>query len=123
MTFHLVVERAETRVDRVTFNPRTESDDHVVEVGTYVCPACSTPLQFNTGTLRQFETVRTSPLGDEWVRRCDRARPLGPWEWAADFRCRGCNRAVRMVYGHDGEVAMGTPKYRVLHFIEEGGAG
>jgi hypothetical protein len=123
MASELLLAPAEKRVDRVTFNPRTEWHDHRIEVGTYVCPACETTIQFNTGTLRQFETARTSPLGDEWARRCNSVRPLGAYEFAADFRCGGCPRAVRMVYGHDGEVAMGTPKYRVLHFIEEREAG
>src|SRR5215471_10106730 len=115
----LKVTAAERRLDRVTFNPMSEASEHVVEVGTYVCPWCSTSIQLSTRTFRQFEQAKASPLGSEWAHRCERARPLGPWEWAADFRCAGCNSAVRIIYGHDGEYAMGVWKYRVHHVVEE----
>jgi hypothetical protein len=115
----LRVTPAEARLDRVSFNPKTESSDHVIEVGTYVCPWCSKSIQLNTGTLRQFQEAKVSPLGAEWADRCERVRPIGPWEWAADFRCAGCDAAVRIIYGHDGEFAMGARKYRVRHVVEE----
>jgi hypothetical protein len=114
----LVVVDARERLDRVTFNPQVEYTDHIVEVGVYSCPHCQTEVQFNTGTLRQFERATVSPLGPEWGSRCEAVRPLGPWEWAMDFACRGCSRPVRIIYGHDGEYAMGAWKYRVLSVIE-----
>jgi hypothetical protein len=119
----LRVTPADTRFDRVTFNPEVEWTDHVVDVGTYVCPWCSKAIQFNTGTLRQFEGATASPLGTDWATRCERVRPIGPWEWAADFRCAGCDSAVRIVYGHDGEYAMGSWKYRIHDIVEEVRAG
>jgi hypothetical protein len=110
---------ADERVGRVTFNPMTEYTDHSVEVGVYPCPHCHTEIQFNTGALRQFERSNGLALGPEWNERCEALRPTGAWEWSADFRCGGCKRRVRMVYGHDGEYAMGAWKYRLLNFIEE----
>jgi len=118
----LVVVEAEERLDRVAFNPLVEWTDHMIEVGGYTCPHCRTETVFNTGTLRQFERQEVSPLGSDWHRRCEAVRPVGTWEWAMDFRCRGCDRAVRMIYSHDGEYAMSAYKYRVLHIIEESAA-
>lgn len=109
------------RVNRVAFNPMTEYTDHVVEVGVYRCPHCHAETQFNTGTLRQFEQVKGLALGHEWHQRCEALRPIGVWEWTMDFRCSGCSRSVRIVYGHDGEYAMGAWKYRLLGIIEEQG--
>jgi hypothetical protein len=109
------------RVGRVTFNPMTELTDHSVEVGVYACPRCHTEIQLNTGTLRQFEGAKGLALGPEWHRRCEVLRPTGAWEWSIDFRCRGCDRCVRIVYGHDGEFAMGAYTYRLLDVIEESG--
>jgi hypothetical protein len=119
----LRVTAAEGRIDRLTFNPEVEWSAHVVEVATYVCPWCSTSIQFNTGTLRQFERAKISPLGPDWARRCELVRPVAPWEWAADFRCAGCQSAVRIVYGPDGEYSMGAWKYRVHDIVEELSAG
>jgi hypothetical protein len=110
---------ATKRVDRVAFNPMTEYTDSSVEVGVYRCPSCHAEIQFHTGTLRQFERSKGLALGPEWHQRCEALRPTGGWEWSIDFRCRGCNRRVRIVYGHDGEFAMGAYKYRLLDVIEE----
>jgi hypothetical protein len=110
---------ASERVDRVAFNPMVEYTEHVVEVGVYPCPHCRTEIQFNTGSLRQFERSRGLALGLEWHQRCEAIRPIGAWEWAMDFRCAGCSRPVRIVYGHDGEYAMGAWKYRLHSVIEE----
>jgi hypothetical protein len=107
------------RADRVAFNPMTEYTDHVVEVGVYSCPHCHTEIRFSTGTLRQFERAKGLALGPEWHQRCEALRPVGAWEWTIDFRCSGCSRLVRIVYGHDGEYAMGACKYRLLNIIEE----
>jgi hypothetical protein len=115
----LTVVGASQRFDRVAFNPAVEHTDHVVEVGAYRCPHCETEIQFTTGTLRQFERSKGLALGLEWHQRCESIRPIGPWEWSVDFRCRGCTRHVRIVYGHDGEYAMGAWKYRLLDVIEE----
>jgi hypothetical protein len=115
----LTVVDASQRLDRVAFNPAVEHTNHVVEVGVYACPHCRTEIQFNTGTLRQFERSKGLALGLEWHQRCESFRPIGPWEWSIDFRCRGCTRQVRIVYGHDGEYAMGAWKYRLLNVIEE----
>jgi len=107
------------RVDRVAFNPMTEHTDHAVEVGAYLCPHCHTEIEFNTGTLRQFERAKGHALGPDWHQRCEALRPTGAWEWSIDFRCADCNRRVRIIYGHDGEYAMGAWKYRLLDIIEE----
>jgi hypothetical protein len=118
MSRSLSIVSAEDRVDRVCFNPQVEWTDHVIHVGAYTCPRCATEFEFNTGTLRHFERSERSPLGPDWERQCLAARPLGPWEWALDFRCRGCDAPVRLVYAHDGEYAMGAWKYRVLQALE-----
>lgn len=115
-----VIDAAE-RVDRVAFDPMVEYTDHVVEVGAYTCSHCRTEVQFSTGSLRQFEASGGLALGAEWHRRCQAIRPIGAWEWSMDFQCAGCKRPVRVVYGHDGEYAMGAWRYRLHSVIEESG--
>jgi hypothetical protein len=117
----LKMESAEERVSRMTFNPMTECTNHSIDVGVYLCPRCRTEIQFNTGTLRHFEQSKGLALGPEWHERCEALRPTGDWEWSTDFRCGGCKSRIRMVYGHDGEYAMGAWKYRLLNFVEEQG--
>jgi hypothetical protein len=75
--------------------------------------------QFNTATLKTFEKLRGCALGDEWNRKCEEIRPLVAWEWAFDFRGRGCAAPVRIVYAHDGEYAMGSWKYRLADIVEK----
>ncbi len=110
---------ASERVDRVSFNPKAEWTEHVIHVGAYSCSQCETEFEFNTNTLERFELANGLQLGEEWKRRCEKIRPIGPWEWAVDFRCRGCKTAVRIIYGHDGEFAMGSYRYRLLEVLEE----
>ena len=117
------VVKAVRRLDRVAFNPATEYTDHAFEVGVYTCPHCKTLREFHTGTLQQFERAKGLELGPEWNARCEIVRPLGAWEWAMDFRCQGCGRAVRLVYGHDGEYAMSSWKYRALEILEDTAGG
>jgi hypothetical protein len=115
----LLVSSAEQRVDRVLFSGRAEADEHKVHVGTYTCPHCRAETEFNTGTLRKAEGFSGSPLGTVWHERCERARGLGPWQWALDFRCPGCSCPVRIVFQADVEFAMGAHTHRLVHVIEE----
>lgn len=119
MSQELSIVEAGARLDLVCFNPMVEWLDHVIHVGAYTCPRCTTEFEINTSTLRQFELSNHSALGPDWERRCLAARPLGAWEWAFDFRCRGCGARVRLIYIPDREIAMGVCKYRVLLVLEE----
>ncbi len=109
---------AEERVDRISFNPLVEWTEHVIHVGVYRCPKCKNEVEFNTGYLREFENMKESPLGSAWAKECEELRPIGAWEWAMDFKCSMCGSPVRIIYGHDGEVSMGTWKYKIIDVIE-----
>jgi hypothetical protein len=114
---------ATDRVDRLQFSGLAEWNERVVHVGAYTCPSCGTEAEFNTGTLRKAEEKVESPLGTEWSARCNVERPLGAWEWALDFKCRGCNAPVRIIFAADGEYAMGSHNHVLVDVIEqEGGA-
>ena len=115
---HLVP--AEQRVDRVRFSGGAEWSDHVVHVGAYKCPHCGAEVEFNTGSLRKAETFDGSPLGSDWHSQCQVVRPLGAWEWPLDFKCRGRNRPVRIVFAAGQEFSMGSHEHILVQVIEEG---
>jgi DNA-directed RNA polymerase subunit RPC12/RpoP len=105
-------------VNRLHFNPLVEWTEHVIHVGAYRCPKCKKETEFNTGHLRAFEDLKESPLGPAWSKKCEELRPVGSWEWTMDFKCATCGFPVRIIYEHDGEISMGTWKYRLLAIIE-----
>jgi len=90
----LVRTEPDSRVDRTKFNPEARWLDHAIHVGSYACPHCRVETEFSTATLQGFEALRGLALGEEWNRSCEELRPLGAWEWAFDFRCRGCEAPV-----------------------------
>jgi DNA-directed RNA polymerase subunit RPC12/RpoP len=112
----LVAVAASKRCDQLAFSELTEAD-HAVDVGVYACPHCKSRIQFSTTALRQFEAARGLALGPAWNERCQAFRPLEGAQYAMDFRCRGCDRPIRIVYEAvvDGKGA----GFRLLHVIEE----
>lgn len=103
------------RCDRIIFNPRVEHDDHVIHVGAYRCPHCSSEFEFNTRALRHGETREPGAAEGTWDAACRSVRPLADaWEWFFDFHCPGCRAPVRIIYGHGGDYAMGAHMYELL---------
>jgi predicted RNA-binding Zn-ribbon protein involved in translation (DUF1610 family) len=107
------------RMDRLEFGTEREVLDHIIEVGAYRCPHCTTEVAFRSSHFGP----RPSPISQvdaKWARAFDRLRPLDlrAWESFVDFPCPGCKAPVRLVYGAGDTWAMGTNSWRVADILE-----
>ena len=116
----LVRTAPEERLNRLEFSGRTEWLDHAVDVGIYVCPHCSSTLEFKTGDFGRHERTESSNLDAETSGAFSRFRPVDRkrGESYLDFRCPGCGRPARLLYRQTDEWAMGSHGWRVTDVVE-----